>query len=211
VIRVAKVHLIQGQGSDARTACGATGPQVTAAAHDVKLVTCVECNRAIGRIHVFEKAHLGVAPFRFVGMEKKVYQACPGAPIQPGGMCDYCGQGIMFLCTIRDRDGKTFIVGSDCVLRTGDGNLKKVLGEEQRKLNREKANVRDQAVRDALHSLLDDPETRAKLDAYRFEKREGWWKTATEEITWMLDKAGAAGRKATLTWAKRILDTPGGV
>ncbi len=47
----------------------------------------------VGR-HVFERAGLGLAPFRFVGMEEKTFQACPGAPIQAGSSCDYCGTGM---------------------------------------------------------------------------------------------------------------------
>ena len=30
--------------------------------------------------HPFERAGLGLAPFRFVGMVEKVYVSCPGAP-----------------------------------------------------------------------------------------------------------------------------------
>ena len=200
-----RVHFIQGQGSGAKTACGAVGPQVQSATHNMKLTTCVECNRAVGMIHVFEKAKLGMAPFRFVGMEKKIYQACHGAPIQPGGMCDYCGQGIMFLCTIRDRDGKTFIVGSDCVMRTGDGNLKKVLNAEQRKINRQKAKVKADKDIIALDAILADSEARAKLEAVQID--EGWVRSALNKVEWMRTNAGAAGRKRALLLARRVLDT----
>ena len=210
MIRISKVHMIQGQSSDARTACGAAGPEVTSATHQEKLVTCVECNRVAGRIHVFEKAGLGLAPFRCTGMEKKTYQACIGAPIQPGGVCDYCGQGIMFVFAIRDRDGKTFNVGSDCVLRTGDANLKKVVAEEMRKVNREKASAKAAIVNDALWRILQDPDSCAKLEAVKIEMRPGWTQTALQQISWLYENAGAAGKARALRQAKKILDRPYG-
>lgn len=69
-------------------------------------------------MHVFEKAGLGKAPFRCVGLTEKVYQSCQGAPVQPGGSCDYCGTGIRWCFDIRSADGKRFVVGSSCVERT---------------------------------------------------------------------------------------------
>jgi hypothetical protein len=68
-------------------------------------------------IHPFEAAGLGLAPFRFVGMEHKTFQACPGAPIQVGGSCDYCSTGISYFCWIESADGRRFKVGSDCVAK----------------------------------------------------------------------------------------------
>lgn len=73
-------------------------------------------------LHPFEKAGLGKAPFVFRGMETKVGPihladgvTQIGAPGQPMGTCDYCGQGIAHCCNIRSADGKRFIVGIDCV------------------------------------------------------------------------------------------------
>ena len=70
------------------------------------------------KIHPWQRAGLGIAPFRYVGYELSVYQAVPGdpnCPLQPGTSCDYCGQGIMHVCRIEDADGKRFKVGCDCV------------------------------------------------------------------------------------------------
>jgi len=68
--------------------------------------------------HPFERAGLGLAPFRFTHYTKAVYQAFPGAPIQSGSTCDYCGQAIMHVYHIEDRDGRKFKVGCECVLKT---------------------------------------------------------------------------------------------
>jgi hypothetical protein len=80
-------------------------------------------------LHVFEASNLGKAPFRVVGFEHKVgpidlgngHQV--GAPGQPMGTCDYCGNGIADCFRIKSSDGETFVVGSTCVERTDDRNL----------------------------------------------------------------------------------------
>jgi hypothetical protein len=69
-------------------------------------------------IHPFEAAGLGLAPFRYVRFYQAKYQACQGAPIQPGASCDYCGTGIMNVYVINSSDGKEFKTGCDCVYKT---------------------------------------------------------------------------------------------
>ena len=77
------------------------------------------------KLHPFEISGLGLAPFRFVGFERKVGPInladglTIGAAGQPMGMCDHCGQGIANCFSIKSSDGKTFIVGSDCVASWG--------------------------------------------------------------------------------------------
>lgn len=73
--------------------------------------------------HAFERAGLGVAPFRCVGYNYAVYQACPGAPLQVGTSCDYCGTGIKHVYLIVDSKGNSFKVGSECVRKTSDRTL----------------------------------------------------------------------------------------
>lgn len=76
--------------------------------------------------HKFEVAGLGKAPFQVIGMVEKrgpitlANGSQIGAPGQPMGTCDFCGTGIANCFQIRSADGKTFIVGSDCVMKTGD-------------------------------------------------------------------------------------------
>ncbi len=74
-------------------------------------------------IHPFEKAGLGKAPFQCVGFTVKKYQACADAPVQPGDSCDFCGTGIMNVFEIQSADGRRFVVGIDCVEKTGDTSL----------------------------------------------------------------------------------------
>ena len=57
------------------------------------------------KVHKFEIAGLGQAPYRLVDVVKRVYQACEGAPVLPGSSCDYCGTGIMFEYWLASKDG----------------------------------------------------------------------------------------------------------
>jgi hypothetical protein len=75
-------------------------------------------------VHKFEAAGLGRAPFEVVGAHVEKYQACPGAPVQPGACCDFCGTGIMNVYLVRSACGCTFKVGSECVNKTGDAGLR---------------------------------------------------------------------------------------
>lgn len=87
-------------------------------------------------LHPFESAGLGLSPFKFTGMSEAVYQACPGAPVQAAGMCDYCGTCIRYCCHIESQDGRQFKVGTDCVAKLGraDNTLVSVVEREKKKI-----------------------------------------------------------------------------
>lgn len=108
-------------------------------------------------IHVFERAGLGKAPFTYIGWEKRTYQACPGAPIQPGATCDYCGTAICFVFLIDSADHRRFKVGSDCVAKTGDRGLKKAVDQEVRERERQDRHQRDQARIENARQALTEP------------------------------------------------------
>src|SRR5688572_901771 len=86
------------------------------------LVRDVPHRTFMNTIHPFEKAGLGLAPFRFTGMSKNVISHGDGIT-QPGGTCDFCGEGIMWECYIRAADGKIFKVGNVCVAKTNDPSI----------------------------------------------------------------------------------------
>lgn len=96
-------------------------------------------------MHPFEKAGLGTAPFRCVGVFKNVYCAGAGAPIQPGGSCDFCGTGIMYEYKILGSDGRAFKVGCDCVRRTGGESHVAGVRNERLKLAREQRSLKREA------------------------------------------------------------------
>lgn len=93
-------------------------------------------------IHVFERAGLGKAPFRFVRMEERVHVS-PDGHARAGASCDYCTTCIRFCCIIRSADGNEFKVGSDCVLKTGDAGLRRKLSDAQRAHERDLKRARD--------------------------------------------------------------------
>lgn len=106
--------------------------------------------------HAFEVAGLGKAPFYFIGYSRKEYRATPDSPIQPGGTCNYCGQGIIDCCTIKSSDGKIFTVGTTCVNKTGDDGLLKAYKtskeyrDHQSNLRWEKAQKQREKVRELI-------------------------------------------------------------
>lgn len=87
--------------------------------------------------HPFERSGHGHAPYRIVDFGTKTYQACHGAPIQPGGTCDHCGTAIIYYATIRSANGVTFRVGLDCVMKTHqDPELVAQARAERRRISR---------------------------------------------------------------------------
>lgn len=68
-------------------------------------------------IHPFEKAGLGIAPFRCTGVGENVF-VLPDGSAKAGGSCHYCGTGIRWEFYIQGVDGREFKVGCDCVEKT---------------------------------------------------------------------------------------------
>jgi hypothetical protein len=156
-------------------------------------------------VHPFEKAGLGVAPFKFIGVEYRVGSlksvvdgiTCEvGSPGQPMGCCDYCGQGIAECCVIKDANGKTFIVGNVCVGKTKGSDAKLVSVTEKavkaaRKLRT--AERKGTRIQDAKDRLTHDAGLRKAL--YAMPHPNGWAnKTRLDWALWMMDHAGTAGR-----------------
>lgn len=172
-------------------------------------------NAAPAKIHPFEKAGLGIAPFRVVGCDHRVYQAIPGdpsCPLQPGASCDYCATGIYDCYTIKSADGRTFVVGSDCVARTVQESAGTDAEKAARKLHEQVLRLKRQAT----HAKQDERIAAivARVEANRealaaLPHSKAWLAskgaTKLEEIEWLLKNAGRAGK---LRIAK-ILDAAG--
>ena len=92
-------------------------------------------------IHPWEKAGLGKAPFRWMGITEeigpRVYAQPDGTTLtvgsegQPMGCCAYCGQGIAECHHIRSADGKNFTVGCDCVRKVNAKGSKVLTAAEK--------------------------------------------------------------------------------
>jgi len=108
--------------------------------------------------HAFEAAGLGKAPFQFVGAyelrgpitytdPKTGVEVQVGSPGQPMGTCAYCGTGIAYCCTIQSADGRTFVVGTDCVERTHSADGRRApITEQSRAAVRELIRERNAAT-----------------------------------------------------------------
>lgn len=110
------------------------------------------------KIHKFELAGLGKAPFRCVGLAQipspSLAEHNPDAynnalrmlPRDYGcGTCNYCGQPIMNCYLINSADGHKFAVGCECVRKTGDAGLINKQRALKNKANREKKAAERQA------------------------------------------------------------------
>lgn len=158
--------------------------------------------------HPFERAGLGKAPFRFVGVETRVgpmpmldsngnpTNTMVGSPGQPLGTCAFCGQSLAQCCFIKSADGKTFMVGNVCVYKTGDTSLEKpvkdAVRERQRKKRHEREDQRIQACRDALkvEGVREALNARPHPMEWRAENGD----TLLSWALWMMGNAGNSGR-----------------
>ena len=89
----------------------------------------------------WEAQGFGSAPFVCIGMFQmpnketatmQDYQALPRMTRGGAGSCHVCGTGIVYNYMIRDARGDTFVVGCDCVGKTGDEILKRQMKEAKR-------------------------------------------------------------------------------
>lgn len=159
-------------------------------------------NAAEVGMHVFERAGLGKAPFRCIGMFEKRHDLGNGES-KPGGTCDYCSNGILYVYQVKSSDGRVFGVGCDCVARTGDAGLIRSYKTlpAVRAANRAKAKAKDDRVCAEWGALIEAPATVEKLSAIMVPGRP--W-VAGEQVT-LLDSmkrlwgmCGAAGRARAL-------------
>ncbi len=167
------------------------------------------------KLHPWEKAGLGLPPFRFVGMRTVTYQACHGAPIQPGGSCDYCGQAIYDQYQIRSADGKVFKVGCDCVSKVHSAKnvdpatrtLLTAVDRARRAAARAKRAALDVSKADDLAAILADATSRARLAAlpHPTDWRAAQGATGLDWAEWMLGACGAAGRARLLKAIKSLI------
>jgi len=132
-------------------------------------------------IHPFQKAGLGIAPFRVLAYEcrrgpiKRVENGVLvtyGSPGQPVTACEYCSTPIVHVYIIESSDGREFVVGCECVRKTGDAHLlkqsKQHLGEFRAK-QREAQRVERKQVWENQRRVEVDAQKREWLAA------NPWW------------------------------------
>lgn len=158
-------------------------------------------------IHKFQEAKLGVAPFRFVRIEIRKYQACHGAPVQPGSSCDYCGTGIMEVCIIRDANGHEFKVGNQCVAKTGDYGLVNTVKRAVNRLRTEARRKREFAtITEGRTQLENSPEIRSALAAlpHPNEYYAAQGRTLLDYVNFMFQNGGNSGRLQAVRILRKV-------
>jgi hypothetical protein len=153
---------------------------------------------AAAKVHKFELAGLGQAPYRFTGQWKSLF-IVPGESARPGSSCDYCATSIANVYDFTAADGKKFHVGSDCVMKAGDAGMKKVVAAAVKANNAALRAERSAKVKVNVVEALKDESTVAALSALPhprgFMNREtGAALTLLDWAQWMLANAGAKGR-----------------
>ena len=164
-------------------------------------------------VHPWERCGLGVAPYRCVGSAVVTYQACHGAPVQPGSSCDYCGQGIMNVYSVQAACKSVFKVGCDCVRKTCSEKegVRTAIETADRKHRNALAKVsrdkRDASAKDALASLRAEHEFALAAMPHPRATTQDWAKdkTALDWLDFMLGCCGAAGRAKLLKEARALL------
>ena len=131
-------------------------------------------------VHAFEVRGLGKAPYQFLRVE---VMSGPitlsdgsqvGAPGQPMGCCQFCSTGIKYAFWLRSADAKEFYVGCDCIQKSGDRGLLKVVSvfekqkrqavnEKKRQARREKMIAERGSDHDKCYELLASSEVKAVL------------------------------------------------
>jgi hypothetical protein len=173
------------------------------------------------KVHPFEAAGLGHAPFRFAGYSRAVFRAAPDAPAQCGASCDFCGTGIMDVFNIRSADGRLFKVGSDCVRRTYtefDGSIppefRKAIADaeyEKREAKRIAAMERTNARADRARALLDARPDLLTDKPHPHPYHAGKGKTLRDYYSWLLENGFHAGKTDACRAIERAIDeTPPG-
>jgi hypothetical protein len=110
----------------------------------------------------------------------------PGFGRKPGGSCNYCGTGILYEYVIKDKNGKTFVVGCDCVEKTGQQveDFRKVRLQHARERRAVKATER-RASRQAMWEA-----ERQLRQAERAESTAAWKNEHTALVTALTNYAG---------------------
>lgn len=159
-------------------------------------------------IHVFESAGLGVGPFKFVRVEIRRFRPHPSAWAKPGGSCKYCGTAITECCVIRDSQGHEFIVGNECVKKTGDSGLYNPIKRELNRLRRdEKAKRTAERVRATFETIKQDTVADAlSSEPHPHPHFASQGKTKLDWVTWMLDRGGDKGRTEACKVVESVSD-----
>jgi hypothetical protein len=164
--------------------------------------------------HVFERSGLGNAPYRLVdvysdvGPKKSFIGGVTvevGYPGQSMGRCDHCGTAIGTCYKIKSSDGKSFVVGSSCVEKSGDTGLIKSVknSPEARAMTASKRDALNDRKSAELSSLLIAHAD--QLSSIKITRYDGSEESQLDYLTRVIPMCGAAGRARYLKHLKTIV------
>lgn len=166
-------------------------------------------------MHPFEEAGLGLAPFRCVGVERRVGPIKypdgteVGAPGQPMGSCAYCGTGIADCYMIKSADGKRFVVGCDCVLKVErKDNVKSATTELERDVIRERRRLERDRRAAKRNAEWERDMIRVRAGIAILEGNAGVREQLTAQPSPNTDRANRLG-ETRLDWAKWMMHNAG--
>jgi hypothetical protein len=148
--------------------------------------------------HVFEKAGLGKAPFFFDGWFEGNASYDPLHPNVPVTYCQYCSTLIRNCFRIKSSDGKTFIVGSECVKKTGDKGLIKIINEEVKKQKYTRETIRIELAKDHLEEVSE------KLAEFKHPFFSD--KTLFDYVEYLLRNGGHSGKLKGARYIEKALN-----
>jgi hypothetical protein len=146
--------------------------------------------------------HLPPRPWRYHGFTIETYQACHGAPIQPGYACDHCSTGIKETHWFTGANGKRFGVGSTCVgkmlreMRTKSlAAAERAIKKERNRKSRERAAAKRRADRQKAEAMLVETRGAAEQIPHPAEWAAEQGLTLADWAEWMLTHGGGPASK----------------
>lgn len=97
-------------------------------------------------VHVFEAAGLGIAPFKFKEFSVGNTQ------------CDFCATHIHNIFWIQSSDNKTFKVGCDCVEKTNDQGLRRIVSRIYREHQTMIRKAREKRIMENIENEINNNE-----------------------------------------------------
>lgn len=164
---------------------------------DADPFTCTEPATLTKRIHCFEAAGLGKAPFTYVGMVdqdirygNRVVSIKPGIEIEtkPGGSCAYCGTYIVNMFNVRSADGNVFHVGCECIKKTGDEGLIRKVDAAVKKMRKAREIAKKKTQAEADRKLCESfPIGRLASKPHPHAYRAAQGETLYDWAKWMIE------------------------
>jgi|ERR1700738_1102613 len=154
-------------------------------------------NNITTAIHPFEKAGLGKAPFRYVGVEaqemsqgRRVLGSVGGCEVSttPGGTCAYCSHYILNMFIVESADGNRFHVGCDCILKV-DAKLGVEVSKDVKKLKKDREIAR---IKNAMENLPQAYSLKSQPHPNAYHAEQG--KTLWHYVEWLFKNCGKSGQ-----------------